>query len=245
VEREAASLFSRGRLTVAALKERFWRGESMKQVLVILFSTSLLFVLSVPAQATLYSPDLATIQGMSKAWDAAGTISSDFSKSTVGSAVRFVSTMQSGDGESDGWAAMGVGYPWPTPAPVSDLSSYSGYTLTFLNTNNSSWFVNLYMNTGWTDPPYNQPNNFYQNSWVELLPSVSTTLTLDFTGVVNLNHVTNIGFQVGGNMDVYPYTAGADNPSNPDDYHIDVSTVPEPATLALLGLSALLLTRKK
>ena len=213
-----------------------------------MFSASLMFFLSVPAQATYFSPDLATIQGMAKAWDGSGTTSSGFTKTSVvipAPAIRFESTMQSGNGLSDGWASMGVGYPWPPPAAVSNLSSYTGYTLTFLNTNNSSWFVNLYMNTGWTDAPWSETNNFYQNSWVELLPGVSTTLTLDFAsvGAVNLNHVTNIGFQVGGNMDAYPIIPG--NPSNPDAYHIDVSTVPEPATLCLLGIGCLGLLRRR
>ncbi len=217
----------------------------MKKILIVLFSAGLFLFSSLPVNAALiFSPDLATIQGMSKTWDAANTTSSNFTSVNVGSAIRFVSSMKYGDGMSDGWASMGVGYGWPPPAPLNNLSGYTGYSLTFLNTNESIWFVNLYMNTGWTDPPYSEQNNFYESTWVELLPNVSTTITLDFAGAVNLNHVTNIGFQVGANMDAYPQN-NLSNPSNPDDYHIDVSPIPEPATLLMLGLGSLLLIRRK
>ena len=218
----------------------------MRKVVTILFSTGLMFFLSLPVDASVvnpYSPDLALLQGMLKTWDAANTTSTEFSKTTVGSAVRFVADMQYGDGFSDGWASMGVGYGWPPPPAVSDLSAYDGYRLAFLNTNNSSWFVNVYMNTGWIP---GEPDNFYQNGWVELLPGIATVVTLDFSAVnaINLNHVTNIGFEIGANMDSYP-PYNPNNPSNPDTYHIDVWQIPEPATICLLGLGALSLLRKR
>jgi hypothetical protein len=217
----------------------------MKKVLLVLFSTSLLLLLSLPVNASIvYSPNLTLIQGMSKTWDAAGTTDYGLSKTTVGSAVRFAAMLQSGNGLGDGWASMGIGYGWPPP--IGDLSAYDGYSLAFLNTNNSSWFVNLYMNTGWTDPPASEPDHFYQDGWVELLPGVSTIVTLDFSavGAINLNHVTSIGFELGGNMDVYPMY-NPSNPSNPDAFHIDVSQIPEPVTIVLLGLGAFALRRKK
>jgi hypothetical protein len=219
----------------------------MNKIVLILFSVSLIIFFSLPADASIiYSPDLTLIQGMSKTWDAANTTSTEPTKQIVGSAVRFASTMQFDNGFSDGWAAMGVGYDFPPPSEVVDLSAYDGYSLMFLNTNNSSWLVNVYMNTGWTDSPYGEPDNFYQNGWVELLPGVSTIVTLDFAaeGVINLNHVTNIGFEVGGNLDSYP-PDNPNNPSNPDTYHIDVSQIPEPVTFVLLGLGAIALRRRK
>jgi len=230
----------------------------MKKLSIILFSACLTLLLSLPVQAALYSPSLSTIQGMQFAWNGGNTTTGPLQVVNEGSAIRFEAEMTYGDGTSDGWASMGIGYPWPNTPPVSDLSSYTGYAMSFLNTNNSSWFVNVYMNTGWTDPPSSETDRYYENGWVELLPGVSTTVTLNFASanlyiggvyqglaaVVNANHVTNIGFEVGGNMDEYPYYSPT-NPSNPDAYHIDVSQIPEPVTLVLFGLGALALRRKK
>jgi hypothetical protein len=223
----------------------------VKKLVTTLLTVSLISVLSLPANAipvNPFSPDLATIQGMTKTWDGSlgdGTTSWGLTKTLVGSAVRFVSSMQYGDGTGVGYASMGVGYGWPPPAGLGNLSGYDGYSLMFLNTNNSSWFVNVYMNTGWTDSPYNETNNFYESTWVELLPNVATMVTLDFAGAINLNHVTNIGFQVGGNMTTPYNPLTPQNPSNPDSYHIDVSQIPEPATMMLLGFGALGLLKRR
>jgi hypothetical protein len=220
----------------------------IKKAVTIFFSAGLMFFLSMPVNAAVvnpYSPDLGLISGMFKTWDAANTTSTEPTKTVMGSAIRFAATVQYGDGTADGWASQGVGYTFPPPPIMSDLSAYDGYSLTFLNTNNSSWFVNVYMNTGWTDAPYDEPDNFYENGWVELLPGIATVVSLDFSLeiAINLDHVTNIGFEIGGNMDAYPLNPA--NPSNPDTYHIDVSQIPEPATICLLGLGALSLLRKR
>ena len=130
---------------------------------------------------------------------------------------------------------------------TNDLSSFTGYQLTFWNDNQSDWLVNLYMNTGFTDAQYNQTNYYYQNSWTTLAPGQSATLTLDFSNaetwggvysggysaVANLTQVTNIGFNVGGNMG-----GGGSNPSVTDTAHISVVPVPAALILGILGLSA-------
>jgi hypothetical protein len=225
----------------------FWRRMRMNKFLPILFSASLIFFVSQPVDAAIvnpFSPSLSQIQGMGFAWDGANTTSGPLSVTNQGTAIRFSASMQYGDGSADGWASMGVGYPWPPP--VTDLSAYDGYMLSFLNTNNSSWFVNIYFNTGWTDPPYSEPDNFYENGWVELLPGVATTVSIDFdtANPLYLNHVTNIGSEIGANMDEYPMW-NPNNPSNGDIYHIDVSQIPEPLTLVLLGLGGIALRQRK
>ena len=219
----------------------------MKKTLLIFMTGLVVLAMSSVASAVSYSPDMATILGMDKTWDGSymdGTTSTNLTVTDVGTAIRFSANMQYGDGTGDGWGSMGIGYGWPPPVNLQDFSAYDGYTMTFTNTNQSAWFVNLYMNTGWTDAPWSEPDNFYQNGWTELAPNVSTTLVLDFTteGVINKNHVTNIGFEVGANLDEHPYSSPT-NPSNPDNYHIDV--VPEPATMLLLGLGGLGLLRRR
>lgn len=221
-----------------------WRS-GMKKKLIVFSSVCLALVVSLSAEAGLFTYDQATLAGMSKTWAAGGTTASEVSTEIVGDAVRFSADLQSGNGVGDGWASMGVGYGWPPPVGLRDLSAYDGVTLTFLNTNQSSWLVNVYVNTGWTDAPYSETDQFNQSGWQEIAPGVATTIILDFAavGANNLNHVTNIGFEVGGNMEDYPYESPL-NPSNPDAYHIDVTSVPEPVTLVLLGLGGLMLRKR-
>lgn len=125
----------------------------------------------------------------------------------------------------------GVSGPSVAALGVGDLTAYDTFALNFKNTNDDTWWVNLYLNTGWTDAPYNQPNNYYENGWTELLVGESVTLSIDLTGVANLGYVSNIGFNVGGNMG----SGLDDDPSNPDVFKITVSPVPEPSTMLLLG----------
>lgn len=128
---------------------------------------------------------------------------------------------------------------------IYDLSGYTEYSLILTNTNDDNWLVNLFMNTGWI--PSNT-NYYYQNTWTQIAPGQSVTLTLDFSSaetwgggynggtsaVQNLNQVTNIGFNIGGNMDQI-----GGNPSNPDKFSIDAAPIPEPSTVILLGLGFL------
>ena len=226
----------------------------MKRFILAMLVLGLTASVSMALPTNPYSPDLATIQGMQHAWSASGTTVIGFSKTTVGSAVRFSAQLKSGDGTSDGWASMGVGYPWPTSPPVDDLSAYDGYALTFYNSNDDDWLVNMYMNTGWTDATWSETDRFYQNGWTQISAGQTKTVMLDFadaelfiggvqqTGaepysVQNKNHVTNIGFEIGGNMIAPPGPYGT-NPSNPDTYHMDVSQIPAPGAILLGSIGA-------
>lgn len=135
------------------------------------------------------------------------------------------------------WRSIGIGFPWGDPNLPGDLSAFSGYAMYFYNNNNQNWWLNLYMNTGWTDPPWSETDNFYQNGWTELAPGFGAVVVLDFAtaGVSYLNHVTNIGFQVAFNESATT-AAGL---YQGDDYHLQVKAVSEPATLMLLGLALL------
>jgi hypothetical protein len=119
-------------------------------------------------------------------------------------------------------------------APTNSLVGFDKYSLILENDNDDIWWVNLYMNTGYTDAPWGEPNNYYENTWTALPAFSTVALTLDLTGVANLNHITNIGFNVGANL-----TNLNGNPSNPDTFHVSASPIPEPSTILLLGLGFL------
>jgi hypothetical protein len=212
----------------------------MKKLILVAVMALMTASVSMAVPTNPFSPDLATIQGMGFTWNGAGSTSSNITEHTVGNVVTFAGNLQSGNGFGSGWAAVGIGYTWPPPVALGNLSAYDGYELTFKNTNNSNWLVDVYMTTGWTDAPYSETNHYYESGWVEITPAPSagdtTTLMIDFAslGVVNLNHVTSIGFQVGGNMTDPTLLP---NPSNPDNFHITVSqTVPAPGAILLGGI---------
>lgn len=147
------------------------------------------------------------------------------------------------------WATIALGFPLAPAgpdgqsAPQGDLTGFTEYALTFANDDDDAWMVNLYMYTGWVG--IGESNTFSQNGWVMILPGASATVAMDFAtdgpnggAIPFLNHVSNIGFQIGATMDsVNP------NPSTNDAFHISVSPIPEPATLMILGLGSLGLLR--
>ena len=127
-------------------------------------------------------------------------------------------------------------------APTNSLVGFDGYELWIANDNDDIWWVNIFMNTGYTDALFNEDDNFYENGWTPLNPGQVKVLQIDFVaaGVENLDHVTNIGFAVAGNM-----TNLDGNPSDPDVFHVSVVPVPGAILLGMLGLGAVGLKLRK
>ena len=140
-----------------------------------------------------------------------------------------------------GWA-MEAG-PGTLPGEYWDLSDYHSFELSFHNEGplEPIW-VNLFMNTGWTDPPNTWENDMYaQNGWTYLEVCDHTIVTLDLTNaerwqagqelgwgpIGNLHEVTAIGFNIAS--------------KGPGDGQICVDTIPEPVTMAglMLGIGCL------
>ena len=153
------------------------------------------------------------------------------------------------------WQKIGIGDDFSAPSPTSglvvatgnsgDLSAYDSYVMTILNPNTSGWFMaNIFVNSGWTDSPWNMSDQYNENTWTWLGPGDQATLTLDLTtlgttdgsspysGQDRRKWITNIGLQIGSNM-------GSGDYEMPSGTSFDVNVVPVPGAvlLGILGLS--------
>ena len=223
---------------------------------------------TVAMAAPVYTFTTTELASMVKAWDSTGATSGPLTVNT-GAFYQFGIIPLTGDVGYEAqlnpgtlgpaplnpwhpWAATGIGFPWQPAgpggqsAPQGDLTGYTDYALVFTNDNDDTWWVNLYMNTGWTDDPDGagpllpEADTFSQNGWVALAPGVSTAVNMNFAtdgpgggAIPLLNHVTNIGFQLGANM-----TNANPDPSPGDAFHISVSPIPAPGAILLGSIGA-------
>jgi hypothetical protein len=141
----------------------------------------------------------------------------------------------------NGSSSTGSGPTLGSVLGTTNLSTFDGFALQFRNVGSRPRSVGLFLNTGFTDPPYNEPNNFYQSGFVSLAPGDTGLLVLNFNalGVINRNHVTSIGFQIGGSVT-----------TTPEDFQIRVAPIPEPASvwlgmIAAIGVGCTIATRRR
>lgn len=198
----------------------------MKRILLI---SLILSLCAGQSFAGYYVPNQATVSSMSLQGNGTNTITGPLTKipnspspGSVDFSAQMLYTTDGGITRTNGQASTSIGL---SGLPV-DLSSYSGFAMEFLNTNNSEWFVELYIKGS---------TNITSGTQVSILPGsgVATQVVLDFTGL-DVTNVTDIGFWVYGNME-YP-VLNTGNPSNPDTFNIAVVPIPATILLGLLGL---------
>jgi hypothetical protein len=120
-------------------------------------------------------------------------------------------------------------------SPVTDLSAYNRYVLTFSNTSlDDFYFTSLYIKTG-------EDQTVYQSIWYPLMPKGnSIDMALDLTKVANLNDVREIGFGLMAYIGQGFGLADAIKVEVKDDENATVlggggDPVPEASTLMLFG----------
>ncbi len=100
-----------------------------------------------------------------------------------------------------------------------DLTGYDEFAMTLFNDNDDTWMVRLYVDDG---------GSFLTSSSAALAPGGSVNLSLD---IVSVDLVDSVGFMISSDRN--------------DTFHISAEVIPEPATIVLLGLGGLLLSRRR
>ena len=172
----------------------------------------------------------------------------------------FTSLSNSGTGLKDNYPVQDYGQTLPSHGS-GDFSIFDGYSVWFSNVGQTNVTVSLFVNTGFTGPsgvPSSDRTNdtFWQSSWQAVSPGESHVLQLDF------DHARP--FNISDNKD--PHTHGTDGQwaainaydrteisaigfevlgNGQATILVGPSTIPEPATLLLFGLGALMICRKR
>ena len=167
----------------------------------------------------------------------------------------FTSLSNSGTGLKDNYPVQDYGQILPSHGS-GDFSIFDGYSVWFSNVGQTDVAVSLFVNTGFTGPsgiPSSDWTNdtFWQSNWQNISPGQSLILQLNFNDARPFNisdnkdphthgvdgqwasinaydrtEISAIGFEVIGNGQA--------------EIQVAPATIPEPATLLLLGLGAVI-----
>lgn len=190
------------------------------------------------ASATVsYSPSDAITDGWVKLYDGAGTnsITSTDTSPTNGQ-TSFVGSSTASDASN--WWAINIGHEHDWTVDNLDLTGYDEISITVRNNNAAGGdkvFARVAANAGWVPTPGDQ----YlagPDTWID--PQAEVTLTLDITGLTatERSQFTKVGIDIGMYSVSQPWD---DATGSFTGTAFDVTVVPEPATMTLLGLGGL------
>jgi hypothetical protein len=218
----------------------------VKRLLALIAIMAMVGAAELAAATVIGTPSNDQLMGAKKVYD------SPSGNATVGSPVlnppvHFPVTLTN---PGSGFSQVQIGYKmwenWDWSLFDGDGSGYDGWGLYLDNPNTEKYImVNVFVNTGWTDPPWNQANRYYENAWTWLAPGETKLLVLDFAteGVVNEGYTSGIGVNVGTNIvPVGTDPAVADSTYGAGywmysgtSFDVSAEPIPEPGTLLLLG----------
>ena len=143
---------------------------------------------------------------------------------------------------TSGWWSIGIGLEYFYPNGL-DLTGYDEIHITIRNENQvggDKVFVKAFENSGWVPNPDDQRLNGTE-TWID--PQASFTSVIDISGLDTTRKTmfTKLGIEVGMNADQQVW----DDDGSYAGTCFNVSIVPEPTTVVLLGLGALGLLRKR
>jgi hypothetical protein len=168
---------------------------SAKQLIILAVISSLLVVGAVKAAPDFTIPEsiLLDSEFNTISWGPA-----TFSRRDVhNDAVQFVFSglTGSGTGIKDNFPVSNYGQNLPSHGN-GDFSNFEGYGLWLKNNGTNAVSMSLFINTGFTGPSGNPPNNlandtFWQSPWTDILPGQAVVLRLDFNDAVAWNISNN------------------------------------------------------
>ncbi len=144
---------------------------------------------------------------------------------------------------TSGWWSIGIGHEYIWNVDNLDLTGYDEIRITIINENQPGGdkvFVKAFANAGWVPTPGDQ---WLEGSELWIDPGASFTSVIDISvlDATRISQFTKIGIDVGMYADLQSW--------DPDGSFagtaFNVSVVPEPTTIVLLGLGGLALLRRK